>query len=178
MSGNPDKGAGAPQGRQRLAGTERPAKHSRLGGIWLLLVLGAAILVLLLVFILMNGQHVVLHLYGAHVTAPLGVALLLAAALGVLLVVVPGGGRIIQLRRATKRLHREREHLAGRLDEVVGATSPGDRPPAGAVGRRDAGLPDDNTAQAPRIQGAPAEQASEAGAERPHHWWDFGRSGR
>lgn len=100
-------------------GTERPARHSRMGGVWVLLVLGAVILVLLLVFILMNTQHVQVHLYGANVSPPLGVALLLAAILGVLLVAVPGGGRILQLRRATKRLHKEREHLAGRLDDIA-----------------------------------------------------------
>lgn len=110
--------------QQPLAGSERPAKHSRLGGIWIMLILGAVILVLLLVFILMNSQSVPIHLYGADVSAPLGVALLLAAVLGVLLVVVPGAGRIWQLRRATKRLHKEREHLAGRLDEITGAGQP------------------------------------------------------
>ena len=109
------------QPQQPLAGSERPAKRSRLGGIWIMLILGAVILTLLLVFILMNSQHVPVHLYGANISAPLGVALLLAAILGVLLVVVPGAGRIYQLRRATKRLHREREHLAGRLDEITGA---------------------------------------------------------
>ncbi|MBR7835776.1 LapA family protein [Actinospica durhamensis] len=118
MSTNP---ANPDDQRQPLAGSKVPSRHSRLGGIWILLVLGAAILILLLVFILMNSQHVLVHLYGAHVTAPLGVALLFAAALGVLLVVVPGGGRILQLRRATKRLHSDREHLAGRLDDIAGA---------------------------------------------------------
>ncbi|HEX4790302.1 MAG TPA: LapA family protein [Actinospica sp.] len=98
-------------------------KRTRLGGLWVVGVLGAVVLVLLLVFILMNGQRVQIHLYGAHVTIPLGVGLLFAAALGVLLVVIPGAGRIIQLKRAGRRLHKEREHLAGRLDEVTGATS-------------------------------------------------------
>lgn len=125
------------QPQQPLAGSERPAKRSRLGGIWIMLILGAVILTLLLVFILMNSQHVPVHLYGANISAPLGVALLLAAILGVLLVVVPGAGRIYQLRRATKRLHREREHLAGRLDEITGAgqddtgSGSGRQPPQG-----------------------------------------------
>ena len=131
MSANPNE----PQ--QPLAGSELPSRHSRLGGIWILLILGAVILVLLLVFILMNSQHVEVHLYGAHVTMPLGVTLLFAAALGVLLVVVPGGGRILQLRRATKRLHREREHLAGRLDDINSAQN---QPQAGE-GPADPGQP-------------------------------------
>ncbi len=45
--------------------------------------------------------------FGAHGHLPLGVALLLAAVLGVLLVVIPGAGRIIQLRRTARR------HLKG-----------------------------------------------------------------
>lgn len=118
-----------------LAGTERPSRHSKLGGIWILAISGAVILVLLLVFILMNTQSVEVHLYGADVSAPLGVSLLLAAILGVLLVAVPGGGRILQLRRATKRLHREREQLAGRLDEMTGADQDAQRRTTPGEGR-------------------------------------------
>jgi len=44
--------------------------------------------------------------FGASGHLPLGVALLLAAVLGVLLVVVPGTARIIQL-RMTARRHRK-----------------------------------------------------------------------
>jgi uncharacterized integral membrane protein len=93
-------------------------RHTRLGGLWLTLSLGAVILVLLLVFILMNGQRIQIHIYGGHWNAPLGVALLMAAALGVLLVLVPGGGRIIQLKRAARKLHKERESLASQLDQA------------------------------------------------------------
>ena len=93
-------------------------RRTRLGGLWLMLSLGAVVLVLLLVFILMNGQRIEIHVYGGHWNAPLGVALLFAAALGVLLVLVPGAGRIIQLKRAARKLHREREHLVTRLDQA------------------------------------------------------------
>ena len=93
-------------------------RRTRLGGLWLVFTLGAALLVLLLVFILMNGQRVQIHIYGAHWNAPVGVALLMAAALGVLLVVVPGGGRIIQLKRAGRRMIKERESLVSRLDQA------------------------------------------------------------
>jgi uncharacterized integral membrane protein len=91
-------------------------RRTRLGGLWIVLSLGAAVLILLLVFVLQNDQRVEIHIYGGHWTAPLGVALLMAAALGVLLVVVPGGGRILQLKRAARRLHREQQVLIGRLD--------------------------------------------------------------
>ncbi len=60
--------------------------------------------------------------FGAHGHLPLGVALLLTAVLGVLLVVIPGTARIIQL-RITARRHR-------RLDTERRA-SPAATPPAG-----------------------------------------------
>ncbi|WP_084317063.1 LapA family protein [Actinospica robiniae] len=98
----PDEGArpAAPAHPDPLA-----VQRTRLGDLWVMLSFGAAILVLLLVFVLQNGQRVEIHLYGAHWNAPVGVALLMAAAFGVLLVVVPGTGRIIQLKRAARRLH-------------------------------------------------------------------------
>jgi uncharacterized integral membrane protein len=80
--------------------------RSRLGGLWVALISGTVVLVLLLVFILMNGQHVQINFYGAHWNLPLGVALLMASAIGILLVVVPGAGRILQLRAAARRARR------------------------------------------------------------------------
>ncbi len=62
-------------------------------------------LLLLLTFILENSQRVDISFFGAHGHLPLGVALLLAAVLGVLLVVIPGTARIVQLRMVA-RLHR------------------------------------------------------------------------
>jgi uncharacterized integral membrane protein len=82
-----------------------------MGGAWVGLALGAVVLVLLLVFILENGNKVDIGFFGAHGHMPLGVALLLAAALGVLLVVIPGTGRIIQLRRTARR-HRKSDAQA------------------------------------------------------------------
>jgi len=64
------------------------------------------VLLLLLIFILENGQRVNIGYFGAHGHLPLGVALLLAAVLGVLLVVIPGTGRIVQLRIVARRHRR------------------------------------------------------------------------
>jgi uncharacterized integral membrane protein len=153
MTENPD--------RQAAPSTPAPipaqVKRTRLGGIWLMLVLGAVVLVLLLVFILMNGQKVQIHLYGAHLNIPLGVGLLFAAALGVLLVVIPGGGRIIQLKRAARRLHKEREHLAGRLGEVTDATG---TPPGAATGQQVENR--DQYAGAPTAEERQAQPAGQA----------------
>ena len=68
-------------------------------------------LLLLLVFILENGQQVNIGYFGAHGHLPLGVALLLAAVLGILLVVIPGAGRMMQLRRTARR-HRKADAAA------------------------------------------------------------------
>jgi anti-anti-sigma factor len=90
----------------------------------------AVLLLLLLIFILQNGQRVSMSYFGAHGHLPLGVALLLAAVPGVLVVVIPGTGRIIQL-RITARRHR-------RLDATAAAPS---RPPAGTPSPNDRNQP-------------------------------------
>ena len=56
--------------------------------------------------ILRNGQRVDIGYFGFHGHLPLGVALLFAAASGVLLVVIPGTGRIVQLRIVARRHRR------------------------------------------------------------------------
>jgi uncharacterized integral membrane protein len=80
-------------------------KRTRIGGAWLASALFALVLLFLLIFILQNGNKVEISYLGLHGHLPLGVALLLAAVLGVVLVVIPGTGRILQL-RATARRHR------------------------------------------------------------------------
>jgi len=99
-------------------------RRTRLGGAWFGFAVGAVILILLLVFILENGHKVDISFFGAHGHLPLGVALLLAAALGILLVVIPGSGRIIQLRRTARR-HRKADAKA--------ATAPAAPPAAPAA---------------------------------------------
>jgi uncharacterized integral membrane protein len=102
--------AAAPPAAAPPATAAVPRQHvvrrTRLGGAWFGFAVGAVILILLLVFILENGHKVDISFFGAHGHLPLGVALLLAAALGILLVVIPGSGRIIQLRRTARR-HRK-----------------------------------------------------------------------
>ena len=60
-------------------------------------------LILLLVFILENTQSVKISYFGASGHVALGVALLLAAVGGALLVGLLGAGRIAQVRRHAKR---------------------------------------------------------------------------
>ena len=80
-------------------------KHTRISGLWVAVAFFAVVLLLLLIFILQNGRTVDIAYFGAHGHLPLGVALLLAAVCGALLVVLAGVARMAQL-RATARRHR------------------------------------------------------------------------
>jgi uncharacterized integral membrane protein len=83
---------------------DRPPVRSRVGGLWVASVLFAVVLLLLLIFVLENGQSADVAFFGVHAHLPMGVALLLAAVFGVLLVALPGSARIMQLRM---RQHRQ-----------------------------------------------------------------------
>jgi uncharacterized integral membrane protein len=78
-------------------------RRSRTGGLWVGLILSALVLLLLLVFILQNSQPVQISFFALDGVLPTGVALLLAAIAGILLVAIPGSIRILQLRRAARR---------------------------------------------------------------------------
>jgi lipopolysaccharide assembly protein A len=106
-------------------------KRTRMGGLWIAVGCFAVVLLLLLIFILENGHRVDLAFFGAHLHLPLGVAMLLAAILGVLLVAIPAASRIVQL-RTTARRHR-------RADAAAAAEPAGQPVARGAGGQRPAG---------------------------------------
>jgi uncharacterized integral membrane protein len=81
----------------------RGIKKTRAGELWVAAGFFAVILLLLLIFVMQNTQPVSISYFGVHVDVPLGVAVLMAAVLGVLLVAIPGTWRIIQLRRADRK---------------------------------------------------------------------------
>jgi uncharacterized integral membrane protein len=122
---------------QQASGTAQPpqlpqhvVKRTRMGGLWLASGSFAVVLLLLLIFILENSKSVDVAYFGGHGHVPLGVALLLAAVLGILMVVIPGTARIVQL-RLTARRHRRAD--AGQLaasqqpSSTRGAPAPGPR---------------------------------------------------
>lgn len=84
--------------------------RSRAGGLWVAAVAFAVVLLLLLIFVLQNGRRAEVSFFGAHGHLPMGVALLLAAVFGILLVALPGTARIVQLRMLGHR----RPHVAAR----------------------------------------------------------------
>ena len=103
----------SPPQQPSTAPPQHRIRRTRTGGIWVAVGFFAVILLLLLIFILQNGQKVDISYMGAHGHLPLGVALLLAAVCGVLLVVLAGTARISQL-RATARRHRRADAKRGK----------------------------------------------------------------
>lgn len=98
-------GAAVPVGAD--PGRPDPAvTRTRTGGLWVGLILSAIVLLFLLIFILQNDVPVRITFLGATGTLPTGVALLFAAVAGLLLVAIPGGLRILQLRRVARRTSR------------------------------------------------------------------------
>lgn len=75
-----------------------PYTHTRASGYWAAIVVGLLVLVVLLIFILENGQSAKVTFFGAHTHLPEGVALLFSAVIGGLIVVLAGATRILQLR--------------------------------------------------------------------------------
>jgi lipopolysaccharide assembly protein A len=83
---------------------------TRTSMVWTMVGIGVVLLVAILVFILQNGQRVRVRFLMANGTLPLGVALLLAALLGALLVLVAGAARVLQLRVVARR-HRRTDQV-------------------------------------------------------------------
>ena len=92
-----------PTGPVRTTPDEPAIERTRTGGLWVGVVLSSVVLVVLLVFVLQNLDPVQVRFLGLAGRLPTGVALLLAAVAGLLLVAIPGGLRILQLRRLARR---------------------------------------------------------------------------
>ncbi len=84
------------------AGRAGEIPHTRTARVHNSLLAGLVVLILLLVFIIENTRSVKISYFGAGFNLPLGVALLLAAIGGALLVGIVGTARILQLRRRVR----------------------------------------------------------------------------
>jgi uncharacterized integral membrane protein len=124
--GVPERAAGQPAAPRPLP--QHEIRRTKVGGVWVASALFAVVLLLLLIFILQNGHKVEISYLGAHGHLPLGVALLMTAVVGVLLVVIPGTGRIIQL-RVTARRHRKADVAAAGAPGLPGGASSPQQPP-------------------------------------------------
>jgi uncharacterized integral membrane protein len=95
----------APTPAPDTAPREPPVKFTRAAALWTALILGFLILIVLLIFIAQNTADTRFTFFNLHWNLPLGVAILLAAIGGGLLTVAVGTARILQLRRAAKKVH-------------------------------------------------------------------------
>jgi uncharacterized integral membrane protein len=101
----------APHGQEQQAPPHHKLKRTRAGGTWAAISCFAVVLLVLLIFILQNSHSAEVSFSGVHGHLHLGVALLLAAVCGALLVIIAGTARIMQL-RATARKHRRTDRNA------------------------------------------------------------------
>jgi uncharacterized integral membrane protein len=80
-----------------------PLRRSQVSNGWIAVVALAVLLLLLVIFIAQNTQSVAVSFLGWSGRAPLAVSLLIAAVVGIVLAVVAGSLRILQLRRRVRR---------------------------------------------------------------------------
>lgn len=87
----------------------RPPRMTRAGAVWVAVAAALLLLVLLIVFILQNPTKVDVHFLGLQGTLSLGMALLIAAVTGGLVVAIAGVARVTQLRLNARRIRRGKE---------------------------------------------------------------------
>lgn len=92
--------------RMATAAGRNPLRRTRTSATWIGVIVFAAVLVLMLIFILQNTQSVEISYFGATGHVSLAVAMLLAAVAGVLLAATAGSLRIWQLRRRMRSTRR------------------------------------------------------------------------
>jgi lipopolysaccharide assembly protein A len=102
---------------------ELEVPRTRTSSVWVAAAVGAFLVLLMLVFILQNGDAVQMHFLWIDFSLPLGVGLLLAGVLGALIVVALGIGRMLQLRLAARR-HRKADRRAAAVSGM-GSHAPG-----------------------------------------------------
>jgi uncharacterized integral membrane protein len=103
-------------------------QRTRAGRVWFMLVPSIIFLILLIVFIAENGQHVEVKFFGASGSISLAVALLASAVAGALIVLLIGSVRIVQLRLATRR-HQRGAVRRAKADSASAAAAGGEAQP-------------------------------------------------
>lgn len=88
-----------------------PSGGGRTAGIWISLILGAIVLVLLLIFVIQNSDTASFEYFGASFDLPLGVAMLLAAIAGALVMALVGSVRMIQMSWTIRKMRKQQEKI-------------------------------------------------------------------
>lgn len=83
---------------------------------WVALILGAIVLIALLIFVVQNNIATQFQYFGATFSLPLGVAMLLAAVAGALVMALVGSVRMIQM---SMTIRKQRKMLA-KVQRVTG----------------------------------------------------------
>lgn len=111
-STRPSDATGPSQGteQRRASGFDDKGKvkRSRVSALWFGLIVAAILAILVLVFIVQNSDPVNIAFLGMEGNLSVGVAILLAAVLGILIAAIPGSIRIAQLHRALTRNEKRR----------------------------------------------------------------------
>jgi uncharacterized integral membrane protein len=81
-----------------------PLRGSRTSNAWFAVAALAVLLLLLVIFIAQNTQTVLVSFLGWDGEAPLAVSLLVASLVGIVIAVIAGSLRILQLRRRVRRV--------------------------------------------------------------------------
>ncbi|MDN6329500.1 MAG: lipopolysaccharide assembly protein LapA domain-containing protein [Brachybacterium sp.] len=90
---------------------EPMASGGKTAGMWIGLILGAIILVLLLIFVIQNNVTAGFQYFGAEFDLPLGVAMLLAAIAGALVMALVGSVRMIQMSWTIRKLRKQQDKI-------------------------------------------------------------------
>lgn len=86
---------------------EAGPRSGKTAGLWISLILGAIVLVLLLIFIIQNNVPAQFEYFSAQFELPLGVAMLLAAIAGALIMALVGSVRMFQMSWTIRKLRKQ-----------------------------------------------------------------------
>lgn len=105
-----DPAQDAPSAGAVPSSTARRPAFTRASAAWIAVGAALVLLILLIVFMLQNSTKVDVQFLGAQGTIPLGLALLIAAVAGGVVVAIAGVARITQLRLTVRRSKRTAAH--------------------------------------------------------------------
>ncbi|MBD2762554.1 DUF1049 domain-containing protein [Kocuria sp. cx-455] len=93
-----------------------PKKPGVSGIVWAALILGVVILILLLIFIIQNNVSTRFEYMAWQFSLPLGVAMLLSAVAGALVMALVGSVRMLTLSHRVRKLEKERARIQDTLN--------------------------------------------------------------
>ena len=99
----PNESAGHDEVGKTSGADTAGSEAGRLGGLWTVLVVGALITILILVFVLQNNEAADVQFLNWSFSLPLGVLILFSAIAGALVMAAFAGVRILQLRMRAHR---------------------------------------------------------------------------